>query len=56
MSLTNKDIKHMAEDIDTDGSGVFEFTEFVELVKVLMLKLRSAEDALETIDEMKVCV
>ena len=34
--------------IDKDGSGEFEFVEFVELVKKLVLRIREAEDAEET--------
>ncbi|EKX39206.1 hypothetical protein GUITHDRAFT_143617 [Guillardia theta CCMP2712] len=37
-----------AMQIDKDGSGEFEFVEFVELVKTLVLRIREAEDAEET--------
>ena len=53
MTLSDKEIHQMAADIDKDGSGVFEFAEFIELVKKLLVRLREAQEAGDTIEEME---
>jgi len=53
MTLTDKEIQQMAADVDKDGSGEFEFSEFIELVKKLLVRLREAEEAGDTAEEME---
>ena len=42
MTLTEKELREMAEQIDKDGTGTFDFAEFSELVKLLLIRLRQA--------------
>jgi hypothetical protein len=42
MTLTEKELREMADQIDKDGTGTFDFAEFSELVKLLLIRLRQA--------------
>uniref|UniRef100_A0A7S4U7C7 EF-hand domain-containing protein n=2 Tax=Guillardia theta TaxID=55529 RepID=A0A7S4U7C7_GUITH len=48
LAVSDEDLQGIIAEIDKDGSGEFEFVEFVELVKTLVLRIREAEDAEET--------
>jgi hypothetical protein len=52
MLLTDKEIHDVAAHIDKDGSGTFDFAEFIELVKVLLVRLREAQEAADSIEDM----
>lgn len=52
LEIPDKELQKMADTVDKDGSGQFEFSEYVEVVKLLLVRLREAEDAEGTVEEM----
>lgn len=53
MEIPDKELSKLLLAVDKDGSGEFEFVEFVEVVKLLLLKMREANQAEGTFEEMQ---